>query len=249
VRRPQPVLADVKFKKVSCAGFHSLGVDVENNMYAWGRSDNARCGIEMRRHEQDVTGAMPIWEPTKVNSFGKVKAIAAGGFMSVAIDLDGKELLCVGGNENGELGGGKTSKFESNPVVPLLSLEHDEILSDVSCGGFHTAVLTSFGRVIGFGDNHSYQLGSFSDDTSVYAKKRKLHEVTPIEIRNPSDSPIVQISCGPTFTLLATKSNQVWLIGGSPSSQKPQLIYESQTPVWLPEKQGAHHLMFMVDEP
>ncbi|XP_075163883.1 uncharacterized protein LOC142236531 [Haematobia irritans] len=83
----------------------------------------------------------------------------------------------------------------------LSNNEEAENFVNVLAGNEHFVVLTSFGRLIGWGSNQSHQLGS-SEEKPLLAP----HEII-------LDSPIRQFACGPESTLVLTEQGNLYLTG------------------------------------
>lgn len=237
VLRPMQVLGcdEVDFKQVSCGGFHTLACDYAGNVYAWGKSDFGRCGIipdrdKLDSHLEDEIET-PIWQPELVPSVSQISSITCGGFFSMLVSDTRTELFSFGGNDNGELGFGRRSQFESNPRAVKLQLQRGEHIDTVSCGAFHTAVLTSQGRVLTFGSNLNNQLGLGS--------KTPRSEL-PVDMRLRDR--ITSIACGAQYTLLATERQELWMVGGN--QPEPQFLHSTASPILLPPQQGLHHILF-----
>lgn len=222
----------------------------DNKLLAWGRSDFGRCGVNAKISWRGEADTVPVWIPQEVPGVDNVSVASAGGFFTVAQLMDDpRKLVTFGGNGNGELGIGKKTKFEWIPQIIDFSsiLKQGETLQSLSCGGFHTCVLTSQGRVFAFGDNHSNQLGLHDENGLPPTSSSSPVEMVSL-LKASQGEEITSISCGPTYTIACTKSNRVFLVGSTPSARKALLIYQGQRRVSLPDRQGAHHIMVLEDE-
>ncbi|TMW51050.1 hypothetical protein DOY81_003866 [Sarcophaga bullata] len=83
----------------------------------------------------------------------------------------------------------------------LSNSEETENFINVLAGNEHFVLLTSFGRLIGWGNNHSHQLGRAKEDVIL-----KPHEIV-------LDSPVQQFTCGPETTLVLTQKGNLYLTG------------------------------------
>lgn len=241
VLRPVLIDIDASVKAASCSGFHSAAVSETGTVFAWGRSDFGRCGTDSPVSWRGEADTVPIWKPKRVEGLTNIRSISAGGFFTVALSEDPRVCLAFGGNGNGELGIGVKSKYEWQPKkVDLNLMDSNEYILQVATGGFHTCLLTSNGRLLGFGDNHSQQLGLKSSLSSA-AKP------LPVETLQ-GEEPATGVSCGPTYTTVVTGGNKLWMIGGAPSARDAVLIHRAEDgrTITLPEKQGAHHIMFFL---
>lgn len=238
VLRPTRVLGcdSVRFKQVSCGGFHTLACDEAGEVYAWGRSDFGRCGAIPPRadslsHLED-NAELPIWQPELIPSVSQISSLTSGAFFSLLVDHTRTEMFSFGGNENGELGSGKRSKYEVKPQRVKLPLLVGETVSATASGGFHSAVLTSKGRVLVFGSNKNNQLG-------LGDKMAK----TPVPLELKLAARATQVACGPKYTLVATERQELWMFGNGTG---PELVHASaHGAIALPPQQGLHHLLFL----
>lgn len=231
---------DVEFSGVSCGAFHTAAIGLTNRIkptaFAWGRSDFGRCGAMAKSSHPGEEDSVPIWLVLPVAALSLLDVepgiVAAGGFFTIIVDRSGRRAFSFGGNGNGELGSGTKSQFEHKPqriVFPFATAS--ERIIKVSCGGFHTAALTTLGRVVVWGDNHSKQCLLDSQIVNV---------ASPTELQVGDVA--TDVSCGTIFTTVATKKGGVKLYGGSPSMKEPMTLVDGLARgCWLPDKQGAYH--------
>jgi alpha-tubulin suppressor-like RCC1 family protein len=230
--------------QVSCSGFHTAAVSESGRIYAWGRSDFGRCGVKQPISHRGEGDTVPIWRPKLVQGIQEpMKRVSAGGFFTIAVAKDGRSVFSFGGNGNGELGIGSKTKFEWEPQKVQLDdtlLGNGEVIDEISTGGFHTCLLTSKGRLLAFGDNHSNQLGM---------KSNLKFAARPSNSDALEEAGVTGVSCGPTYTTVVTDKTKLWLLGGAPGAPEPQLVFEAaqNQRLSLPEKQGAHHILFFVE--
>src|SRR5262249_61873204 len=101
-------------------------------------------------NEPSVTFALPI-----LSLQGKqIKAIAAGGDQSFALDSEGN-VWAWGRNDFGQLGIGSDDPKRNTPV----KLEHLPRITRIAAGAFHTLAIDSGGNLWGWGANDSGQPG------------------------------------------------------------------------------------------
>ena len=144
---PGQVLRNIK--EIATASVHTLALDVEGKVYAWGgeaqalgnNDDNERCeGPEPVESLKDKT----------------IAHIATGIDFSLAVTTNG-DLYCTGASEQGQCPAvkGGTSTFT---LVPYSELQGK--VSAVRAGGFHALVQTTDGRLYAFGRARDGQLGN-----------------------------------------------------------------------------------------
>jgi len=139
---PTPVLinqAELKAKMISTGGRHTLVIDLENQIWAFGANGEGQLGLD----------PVPEKGPTLLNHKGKY--ISAGIFHSAFIDLE-ENLWMTGHNNHGQLGLGHVNNVSTPTLVGMKAKQ-------VCCGDAFTLVLDLDGNLWGFGRNESGQLG------------------------------------------------------------------------------------------
>lgn len=106
---------------VSAGGYHSLALDSDGYVWAWGDNGQGQLGIGTSGAATGTTNPTPVCAsgsgPDCVQlNLGQGGAISAGGEHSLALDGDGG-VWAWGGNETGELGDGTMTESPiPNPV-------------------------------------------------------------------------------------------------------------------------------------
>ncbi len=154
------VLAGKKVLRITAGAAHSLVLADDGRLYAWGdNSENTYLG------DYNFIGnssALPL--AVRMQEFGsrQIVQITAGYFHSMALAEDGT-LYSWGFNGGLQLGGGpfQTSLKVPSEMLPTGSREGKTILrlADQAMGGCVHA-LTADGSLIGWGWNHSGQVGN-----------------------------------------------------------------------------------------
>jgi alpha-tubulin suppressor-like RCC1 family protein len=134
----------------------SMLVDADGGIHTWGQNDVGQLG--------STPALTYLPNPTPLVSRAlagrKILQVATGGAHTVVLADDGF-LYSSGGNANGQLGLGWTGalvqEFQQVPMVGLLAGKR---IVAVGAGAGHTIVLTSDGRVFGWGSNSNGQLGN-----------------------------------------------------------------------------------------
>ena len=103
---PVQIKQNTKFTTIVAAGWlHSLAIDENGNLWAWGRNDYSALG--------DGTSTLRN-SPVQIKSGTKFTKVAAGWGYSLAIDVSGN-LWAWGRNDYCQLGVG-TAPFRSSPI-------------------------------------------------------------------------------------------------------------------------------------
>ncbi|KAK9512802.1 hypothetical protein O3M35_001136 [Rhynocoris fuscipes] len=131
---PSKVDISEEIINISCGYFCTLAVDKNQTVWFWG------CLNEVPLSTQSEL------QPIQVMCGQTVINIACGGRHAAILTAD--KLYVCGSNENGQLA--KTNINVAYYYQPVLNLP--ENLSDVVCGAFSTAVLTTDGKVFCWGD-------------------------------------------------------------------------------------------------
>lgn len=130
--------------------FHTCSVTLAGGIKCWGENGNGQLG--------DGTATDRLLPTEVVGLEGAQRSVAAGGFHTCAVAVDGR-MSCWGSNSNGQLGiGGSGSRTTPAPVEGLPGP-----VQVASAGEGHTCALTVAGGVLCWGDNSAGQLGDGSN--------------------------------------------------------------------------------------
>jgi len=148
-----PVLVDKLRDKcvinVACGSRHTVALTKSSDVYSWGDSENGVCGHNF------VGGENYFPQLVSVLSGRGVWQIAACGFHTACLTKRG-HMYTWGEGKFGRLGhGDERNAYRPQKVQRL----HDQTVTDVSCGGFHTAAITDAGVLYTFGGGEHGQLG------------------------------------------------------------------------------------------
>jgi len=181
---PEPVQlpAGVSARSVSASG-HSLAVDSDGYVYAWGDNSNGQLGIG-RSGGYSTTPEL-VQLPAGVSA----RSVAAGYFHSLAVGSDGM-LYAWGDNFGGELGIGRSGGYSTTPA-PVVGLSESVRARAVFAGGHHGLALGRDGTLYTWGANESGQLG---DGTTT-------NRSTPVSATLPAGVRVVSVAAGGRHTL------------------------------------------------
>lgn len=154
------VVLDVK--NIACGSKHAALVTKQGEVFTWGEEFGGRLGHAM---QADVP------QPKLVNALSgmNVELVACGEYHTCAVTLSGDLYTWGDGVYNsGLLGhGSEASHWVPKLVTGQMGALH---VSSVSCGPWHTAVVTSLGQLFTFGDGAFGALGH-GDRTSISAPR------------------------------------------------------------------------------
>ncbi|XP_042876756.1 E3 ubiquitin-protein ligase HERC2-like isoform X6 [Penaeus japonicus] len=184
----------VKKVAVHSGGRHAMALTVDGKIFSWGEGEDGKLGHGNRTSYD---------KPKLIESLKskRIRDIACGSSHSAAITSSG-ELYCWGLGEYGRLGLGDTTTQLKPKLVKAL---HGQRVVQVACGSrdAQTLALTSEGMVYSWGDGDFGKLGrGGSEGCSL-----------PQNIERLNGLGVCQIECGAQFSLVLTKSGQVWTWG------------------------------------
>jgi alpha-tubulin suppressor-like RCC1 family protein len=208
----------------------------------------ATCGINLRgqlgRLDNNSTSNInPI--PNNIPLITNVKSIACG-FEHLILLLNNGTLYSCGTNLYGNLGILTNSgRITANPTPQLIPDIAN--VSDITCGIYHTVVLTEDQKVYTFGLNQSGQLASPTNYGNSSANS--------VPYLVPNTDNIISIGAGGAHTILLQRNGQIKLFGSGQQGQlgnsqsDVQLFFEEVViDNLLIAKSGptAHHSIFVL---
>ncbi|KAL8281868.1 hypothetical protein RB597_009539 [Gaeumannomyces tritici] len=192
-RFPEDVIQLVAYD----VGFAALLVI--GNVWTWG--DDRYPGCLAR----PVTNSQCSQTPALVTDLedlptGKIKRIAAGGYLLAALTTGG-DLYCWGGHPGRKAIIGDSSEDMLSGPVPVV-VDEDADVTDVAVGESHLIVLTDRADVFVIGENSNGQLG-LGKDRSVSARSW-----TRVELPQPLPQvrEIVGVAAGPRCSFIKRRS-------------------------------------------
>jgi alpha-tubulin suppressor-like RCC1 family protein len=154
-------LAEVKVVDIAAGGGHSLALDTDGAVWAWGWNNVHQLGDGSTQNNAT---------PHKVSSLKKVHvaAVVAGGGHSLALDTDGA-VWAWGWDNMCQLGNNQQLQYNvaaANSTAAKVSGLADVRVVDIAAGGGHGLALDDKGGVWAWGWNNVYQLGNGNIDNS-----------------------------------------------------------------------------------
>ncbi|HRQ86984.1 MAG TPA: cell wall anchor protein, partial [Candidatus Saccharibacteria bacterium] len=138
--------------EVAAAANHSLALDIDGQVYAWGNNGSGRLGdgtITTRLSPVAITGG--------ALSGKTIVAIEAGSSHSLALDSDG-QVYAWGRNLYGQIGDG-TSSDRHSPVAITGGAIAGKTITKIAASGELSFVIDSDGLLYGWGRNYYGALG------------------------------------------------------------------------------------------
>jgi len=189
---PGQVLRNIK--EIAAASAHTLALDVDGKVYAWG-GDAATLG------NNDDYERCEGPEPVASLADKTIAHIATGIDFSLAVTADG-DLYCTGASEQGQCPAvkGGTRAFT---LVPYAELRGK--VAAVRAGAFHALVQTKDGQLYAFGRAREGQLGN-GKTTSVFG---------PI----PQMTDVVSFAAGTWHSAAIRADGSAWVWGSNGRSE------------------------------
>lgn len=160
-----------KGRQVSAGRGHSVAVDEDRNVWAWGQNSYGQLGTGFHK---------ATFKPIFVSRVRSVVRVSCGAYHTVVVTSKGS-VYTWGNNADGQLGTGDTMNREFPALVEALQ---GTPISEVHAGHSHTAVVAkemSPARVYLFGSNKFGQLGLGKNRTGL-----QLYP-SPINLAKPYD--------------------------------------------------------------
>lgn len=193
VHETSPNFIRVNVQQVALGMDFTLLLTQNGSLYATGRNENTGV-FGIGNFEGSLT-------PTYIRD--GVKAIAAGASHSMVLLEDGT-LLTSGYNSTGQLGNGKSGKYEQENTF-------QEIMSDVAfieAGQTYSMAIDSKGTLWAWGENRMGQLGNGKSGNGEIAS-------LPVEIMGG----VASVSCGAQHTLILKTNGTLWVCGNNSDGQ------------------------------
>jgi len=183
---------------VAAGGKHSVFLDAHSVIDTCGDGTFGALGLGGTKNFDVPRSLLSLW-PVGVSQ------IAAGESHSAALTFDGT-LFTWGRGRSGQLGLGDFQNASRPTLVKRLS---GGCLTQVSCGGDHTIVVTATGEVYSWGQGTWGATGLSHVD----------NVCTPQRVESMAGQRVVAASAGGRHTLLLTASNQIWGMGCNENGQ------------------------------
>jgi len=216
---------------VSAGGNHSLALTELGDVYACGDNTYGQLG-----NSTLVSSANWIKVSIQYPSTGlspKIVSVVAGADHNLAVD-EGGGVWVWGRNNYGQLGKGTRTKAEGTPSelnLGKINDNYEDVVAESVAAGFsHSLILTTDGKVLGFGRNNSGQTGQSATSSVV---------LVPTLISGLSD--FQSISAGTDSSFAITDLGQLYswgynsygelLLGYASPSSSPAVYGPTPSPI------------------
>jgi alpha-tubulin suppressor-like RCC1 family protein len=174
-------------------GYNVLIVTKNDKTYAFGVNSFAQLGFGHNRVVNEIQIVEELCDQQIID-------FANGLNHCIARNSSGK-VYCWGWNKWGLLGIGSQDESFHKPI--LSQYLNNEFVIDISCGGFHSLVLTNCGEMYAWGYNYHGQVGNGCNDT----------QLIPIKVKGFNNERVVTIFCGFNHSMALTECGHVYSWG------------------------------------
>lgn len=194
--RVEGVLSGKTIVEVAAGAEHSLALDSDGVVYAWGLNTSGELGVG-----SNTNSNVPVVVAAALANV-KIQNISAGGLQSFALDIAGK-VWAWGDNSDGALGDGTFIQRTTPVAVKFQNVRITRIVA----GGFMSAAIDNTGKVWMWGYNNDGELGNNSTDAS------------PVPVCVPGISNITALACGNFHTLALDSTGTIYAWGFNDNGQ------------------------------
>jgi hypothetical protein len=180
-------------------GCNVLIVTKDDKTYAFGNNTENQLGFGHNRVVNEKQIAEELCDQQIID-------FANGLHHCIARNSSGK-VYCWGGNQEGYLGNGSQDYSYHKPM--LNQYLNNEFVIDISCGAFHSLVLTICGEVYAWGGNNCGQIGNGCNSD----------QLIPIKLKGFNSERVVMISCGYWHSMALTECGHVYSWGSNECGQ------------------------------
>lgn len=190
--------------QLSIWGRHSCGIDIDDQLWCWGRNRSRELGIgeetDFESVPQPPAGEVDQW-----------KQVAAGDRYNCAID-DEQRLWCWGWADLGQMGYDTGETHEDSPLIA--GDDASFRWSEVAAGGGHTCAIDVDDQLWCWGYNNANQLGlgSDKDDEGIVSQIRQ------VDFDGGPES-WQRVYAGNRFTCGIDDDGELWCWGSNASGQ------------------------------
>jgi len=239
--------------QLSCGMYHTLALNEAGEVYSMGFGGSWINGAGGLGHGDRAQ----LETPTKVSAFGAssdtgvaVASVSAGGYHSVALDVEGG-AWSWGRGEWGRLGHGDSTdcleptRIEGGGETHSIALP--KLAAAFACDA-HSGCLTNEGAIYTWGRNENWQLG-YEVVGLLNAGQSLDAQQEPQQVELPSESPVTMLAGGELGTAALLSDGTVILMGMGRFFEPTKLNGADAISGAIVDLQvGAYHIGILTDE-
>lgn len=192
VEFPQKINGLLKIVMVSCGRNHTAFITTDGDLYTFGEGEYGRLGDgETEEHS--------IGKPQKINGIPKIATVSCGFLHTAIITTDG-DLYTFGYGQHGRLGDGE---IYNHVVATPQKINKIPRIAMVSCGFYHTGIVTIDGDLYMFGEGRDGKLGNGRTITHYIDTPQKINGLPKVAM----------VSCGQNHTAIVTTDGDLYTFG------------------------------------
>jgi regulator of chromosome condensation len=267
--RPFPVNVDDKrILQVACGGMHTVVLAEDRSVYSWGVNDEGALGRETTGELWEKSGLSTdspgdAYTPGRVpfpEDAAPIVQLSAGDSHTAALTQDGS--VYVWGtyrDSSGVMGFSPTTRIQLTPICVYRPTTAAEQGIRLASGADHTAVVTSNGALLTWGNGQAGQLGRIGTRLSDRVKMETLLKPHPVPIKSKKAVKVVDVNCGTygTFALTSDGAVHAWGLNnygqlaippGMEPVYKPTEVKALRGHAVSAVKSGQHHTLVITKE-
>lgn len=189
-----------KWASVGCGAYHTMAVQTDGTLWAWGYNINGQLGLgdSTNRNVPVQVGTLTTW-----------KYVKGGALHTVALKTDGT-LWSWGSNVYGQLGSGQVSGGNSSTDTAIpVQVGTLTTWASIASGQNHVIATQTNGTLWSWGLNASGQVG---DGTFV-------NKVSPTSLALPPSATWVLLAAGQQFSAATDTNGALWTWGSNDGGQ------------------------------
>lgn len=184
--------------------FHTALITSDNQVYTWGRNGSGQLG---NGTNFNATEPENITHQFQLENNDYISMILTGQDFTAALSSQGR-LFTWGFNANGQLGTGNTDMlFNPNDITNRFNLMSNERFITLSLGYWHTAAVTSEGRLFTWGFNAGGQLG-----VGTVEQRENPTDITPLFNLRPNEK-IIDVELSHYHSAALTSDGRIFMWG------------------------------------
>lgn len=149
-----------QFHSISAGGDHTCGITSDKSLYCWGNNSNGQLGNGTTTNANAPVEASLAGVPHG----DTITQVSAGGRHTCVMTEQGR-VLCVGNNDNGQLGNGTTTN--SSTLTPITPVTHQHIHATIPAST--TKLVAQYAKKTPAATCHSIAASQWQDITTTSA--------------------------------------------------------------------------------